>query len=207
MGKRGDGQVPETAAQRQQAQIHLERWNDFKTRIRPQIKMFSAETERMALPDSSARKEATAMATADTSAKFAGAQEKALTAETQAGGFGSARQKLGMVGMGDDLATSSGTAAVAADRAVDQAYVQRTSAVAGMGRGEKAQALDGFGTLANISARQAENDAQASLDDRAGNLGLAAKTVGIGLGGWMSQPNSPASEPDPRLGVRGARGY
>lgn len=205
MGKKSNG-VEETAAQRQQAQIHLERWNDFKTRIRPQIKMFAAETERMALPDSAARREASALATADTSAKFSGASQQALAAEAGAGGLGSSRQKLGIVGMGDDLATSSGTASVAADQAVDRNYVQRTQAVAGMGRGEKAQALQGFDQLATTSARQAENDAQASLDDRAGDLGLAAKTVGIGLDTWMSTPNTPESQPDPRYGVRGTRG-
>jgi hypothetical protein len=204
---KGKNEVQETAAQRQQAEIHLQRWNDFKMRVRPQIKMFAAETERMMAPDSRERKEATAMATADTSVKFAGAREKALAAETQAGGLGSSRQKLGVVGMGDDLATSSGTAAVAADRAVDQAYVQRTSAVAGMGRGEKSQAIDGFGQLASISAMQAENDAQASLEDRAGNAGLIAKTVGLGIGTWMNSPTTPGSQPDPRAGARGARGY
>src|SRR5258706_13088410 len=98
----------------------------------------------------------------DTAAAFAPVPEAAIANAANTGALGSSRQKLAIGTTGNDLATSAGMGAVAADQATDQAYVQGLGAVSALGRGEKASAINGLAQSAAISGEQARADAEAS---------------------------------------------
>lgn len=184
MGK-GSGDVQMTSQQRANLDIANQQIQDWRTRWSPVLKTFAKNTEAAFAPDSRERRHATSLAGADTSMRFAQAGEKLTKAAAATGSLGSARQKLGITGMGDDQATSAGFGAVQADQAVDDSYIAGEKAVTSLARGEKADTINALGRSANISAQQAEADANASLNERAGFAGLASKMVGTGAGLWL----------------------
>lgn len=202
-----DNSIQETPAQKAQYEIATAQLKDWRQRYLPVLKTYAAQTERAGLADSQERRHATAMTGTDTSAKFGQANDAALAQSTASGTLGSSRQKLGLTGMGDDQATSTGFGSVAADQAVDDSTVQGLKAVTSIARGEKADTMDAIGRNAAISGAQAANDAEMSLQNRIGNASLAGKIIGGAGGLWMGQAKTPGSLPDPRAGVRGQLGY
>jgi hypothetical protein len=109
--------------------------------------------------------------------------------------------------MGNDQATSAGLGAVAADQAVSDSTIQGLSAVAAIGRGEKATAVEGMQRAAQMSGAQAKADAENSLQSQIGDAGLAGKIVGTGAALWNPTASTDLAVRDPRAGVRGQRGY
>lgn len=183
MGKRKDQQ--ETEAERALAQVARQQMADFDTRWRPQQQRLAQTEVSAAAPGSFERRRAETMAKADTSAAFAGAREKLNTGAAVTGQFGSAKHKLGLVGLGDDQAISSGSSTVAADQAADSSMVAGLGAITALGRGEKATAIGGLERSAQMSAAQARDDAQRSLASRMGNAELAGTAAGVGAGLYM----------------------
>jgi hypothetical protein len=187
---KGGGQVKETSKERALADIGKQQLADFKQRWLPVQQKFAAQVTAAGGPDSFERRRATTMAGVDTSAKYGLAQQKLDQSAAAGGAFGSASHKLGVVGMGQDRATSAGLGAVAADQATDDQSIAGLNAVTALGRGEKATALGGMQQAAAISARQAQADADRSLQERAGNYQLAGSVVGLGTGLMAGQKPS-----------------
>lgn len=204
---KSSGGVEETPAQKVAQEIATKQLQDWRSRYLPVLKNYAANSERMGLADSRERRHATAMTGTDTSARFAQAGDKALAAASNTGTVGSSRQKLGLTGMANDQATSTGFGAAAADQAVTDASTQGLKTVTSIARGEKADTMDAIGRNAAISGAQANADAEASLQNRIGNASLAGKIIGQGAGLWMGQAKVPGSLEDPRAGVRGQLGY
>lgn len=192
----GNGQVEQTAQQRAKLNIANEQIQDWRTRWMPQLTNFSKTLDRAAAPDSYERRHATALAGTDTSVKFAQAQDKALGLASANGAVGSAKQKLGLTGMGSDEATSAALGSVAADQAVDDSTVQGYKGIAAIAKGEKADTLNAMGRQAALSGQQAAADAENSLNERAGYAGLAGKLVGTGTGLWMGGGGSQVTPQD-----------
>jgi hypothetical protein len=184
MGKKGDNQVQETSAQRANADVGAQQLADFHQRWQPFIKRFAANTEAAGAADSYQRRHATSLATTDTAAQFAGANQSATGMTAARGNLGTSGQKLAITGMGNDQATSAGLGAVAADQGVSDATIQGLGAVAAIGRGEKATAIEGMQRQAQISGAQAKADAQNSLESQMGDVGLAGKIIGTGAALW-----------------------
>lgn len=195
MGKKGDGQVQETAQQAAAAQIGAQQLQDWKQRWSPVLQRFAANTETAGMADSQQRRAATAKTGVDTSAQFGMANEKALGAAGATGTLGSAKQKLALTGMGNDQATSTAFGSVAADQAVDDSTVQGLKAVTSLARGEKADTIDAIGRNAAISGQQAAADAAASLEDKIGAAQFAGQAAGTGLGLWMGNRKAPGVLP------------
>lgn len=192
MGIGNSGKVEQTAQQKANLDIANQQINDWRTRWMPQLKNFSANLDRAYAPDSRERRHATSLAGTDVSARFAQATDKLNQVAANTGATGSSRQKLGIVGMGNNEATSAGFAATNADQAVDDSYVQGEKAVSSLARGEKADTINALGRSADISGRQAAYDADASLNEQAGYAGLAGKIVGTGAGLWMGRKPTPS---------------
>lgn len=174
-----------TAQQRANLEIGSQQMEDWRKRWLPQLTNFAANITKAAAPDSYERRHATSLATADTSARFAQAGDKALDAAAQTGSLGSAKQKLGVVDMGNDLASSAAHQSVQADQAVDDSTIAGLKAVTSLARGEKADTINALGRSAAISGEQARADAEASLAENAGYASLAGKLVGTGAGLWQ----------------------
>ena len=182
----------ESEQERALAGVAMQQLNDFEVRWRPQQARVAQQVVRSAAPGSFDRRRAETMAKADTTAAFAGARERLNKAAAAGGEFGSSGHKLGLTGMADDQAISSGTSAVAADQAADTGYVAGLNAITATGRGEKATALGGLEQNARVGAAQARADAERSFENRAGNAQLAAQMGGIGAGLYMG-----AAQPKP----------
>jgi hypothetical protein len=63
--------------------------------------------------------------------------------------------------------------------------------VTALGRGEKATAIDGMARSAAISSAQAQDDAERSFSNRAGNARIVGQLAGVGAGLYMGGPAAP----------------
>ena len=190
MGAKGDGVVPETAAQRAMADVAKQQMADWKQRWLPIQQRFARHAESEMQPGSWDRKRIVGAATTDNAARFGLAQQQLTNAAADSGTMGSSRQKLNTVGLGADQATATGLATVAADQAATDSGVAGLQMVNALGRGEKSLAVGldargrvtgGLARSAAISGAQAEADAQDALAGRIGNASLVGRAVGLGL--------------------------
>ncbi len=188
-----DGKVEETPQQRAMVELATNQMDDYERRWRPVQMQFAARTKSMGEAGSTARRAAAGAASAETTAQFTQARGGLEAALAGSGaGLSSGRAKAALIGLGDDEATSRGMGMAGADQAVDDAYVQALGALTAIGRGEKATAMNSMQQQANTSARVAQNDAQLSAANRAGNQQLVGTVAGLGLGaGLQKGPNIP----------------
>lgn len=184
----GVKETPQQAAMVQRAQQQLA---DYKQRWLPVQQKMAAQIQEMGEEDSGARMRAKGRAATETAARFSqaqGAVEKSLTNSGR--GPGSAAFNLGVTGMAQDAATSKGSGMMAADQAIDDAYVKGLGALTQLGRGEKATAMQGESQLAAMSGRQAMADAQMAAADRAATGQIIGYGMGAGLNAAMQTPQS-----------------
>lgn len=205
MGKSKDRQQ-ETERERALADVARQQLADFTDRWKPQQQRLARTVVEAGQPGSWQRRRGEAMTKADTSVAFAGAREQLNTGTAASGQTGTAAHKLALTGMDNDQATSSGLAAVAADQAADDTMISGLNAVTALGRGEKATAIDGMATSAAIGARQAQADAERSLNNRTGNARLVGQLAGVGAGLYMGGPAAadPGRVSGNRIGLDGA---
>lgn len=175
--------VPETAQQKALAEVAMKQMADYRKRWAPLQRQLAEQITSSSAPDSRERKQAGGKAATDSAVQFGGAQQELTNTVARATGLGSSRTKLAMSSLGDDEATSRALGLAGADQAVDDAYLQGLGAITAMGRGERANAVQGMSDIANRSGRQAAADARSSLSRRMGNAQLVGKVAGFGLAG------------------------
>ena len=187
----GNKGIQETPQQRAQVDHAVNLMADYKQRWLPVQKQLAAHIEQMGAPNSQARIAATGRASTDTAMQFDRAQggvEKSLA--NSGAGPGSAKFNLGVTGVAEDKAKSTGMGAVMSDQHVDDAYTQGLSALMATGRGERVQVGNALADQATASARQAQSDAEASLSQREGAGQLVGQFAGYGLQQAMKPPTS-----------------
>ena len=199
---KGAGQQQETSQQRAEVTVAKQQLADWNQRWAPRLKSFAADTTAAGLAGSQTRNHATALTGTDTSAAFAGANDKALQVASVGGAVGSSKQKLGIGEMGNDQATSTSFGSVAADQAVDDSTVQGLRAVTSIAKGEKAETINAIGRNAALSGMQASQDAQESLNNRMGEAGLVGKVLG-GAAGLYQARSQAANGTNDIAGVNG----
>lgn len=172
----------ETPQQRAMVQLALNKVQDYKKRWLPLQRNLAQHIAELAKPGSAARAAAKGVASTSTEAQFSQARTGLESKLAQTGGLGSGKAKLAIAGMGEDEASAMGAGLAGADQQVDEAYVQGLSTIMALGQGQQAGAIKGLTTQAALSGRQAQADAQASLEDRLGNVQLAGTLAGVGLG-------------------------
>jgi len=182
----------QTPQQKAMAEVAVQQLQDFRARRQPLQTQLADTIVKAGQRDSFERQRASGMATTDTAAQFGQAQEKLREGTEAAGLGGSAKQKLGIAGLGDDQAMSAGFGLANADQMIDEGYVQGLGNLMALGRGEKAQAMQGIGQMAQLSGQRAASDASMALAERAGQAQVAGQALGIG----MSQAFGP-SGPNP----------
>lgn len=193
MGKKDD-KVKETPQQKALAEVAMAQMADYKQRWLPVQRKLAESIRADGAPGSSARTQAAGRASTETAVRFGEARGGLEGALTDSGaGPNSSKFKLATAGLGDDEATSRGLGFVAADQAIDDAYLQGLGALTALGRGEKAQAMGGMQRVADMSGRQAAADAEMSAQKRAGNAQMVGQVAGFGLSQAM-QPQ-PAAAP------------
>lgn len=191
----GGNSVQETPAQRALAEHANNLMADYQKRWAPVQQRMIETTQTMGLEGSSVREAAAGRAGADVEARFGQAGQKLQAGLNATGaGVGSSKAKLAMGGLSLDKAAAKGQNISISDQAVTSAYMQGLSSIAAMGRGERAQVNTGLADQANMSARQAAQDADISLQNRMGNAQLAGQAVGLGFSQAM-KPNGTTSTP------------
>lgn len=206
MGKKSKG-VQETEKERALADVGRAQLADFQKRWLPVQQRFARNVVSANEPGSYERGRVATMAGVDTSVRFGQATDRLNQSAAQRGSFGSAGHRLGLTGMAEDRATSSGLGAVAADQSIDDQYVAGLSTVNALGRGEKSMALAGMNQAAALSARQASSDADRSLQNRMGNYQLAGTAIGIGAGLWGGGAGGGIGNTNDLSGVSGSNAY
>ncbi len=160
---------------------------DYKLRWLPLQRKLAEGVTRMGEADSQERRRAAGKSSTDSAIRFGEAKTGIESALTQnSGSIGSSKAKLGITGTGTDEATSRGLGFVAADQAIDDAYLQGLGMITAMGRGESSGALQGMGNVAQMASRQAASDADISAQRRAGNAKLGGQVAGFGLAGGFA---------------------
>lgn len=178
----GGGEVQETPAQQAMAEHARNLMQDYKQRWLPVQQNLSRQIQRMGAEGSAQRRQAAGMASADTEAKFAGA-ERGLGAKLTATGAtpGSSKANLAVAGLGLDKAASKAFGATISDQHIDEAYTRGLTALMQTGRGERATVGNSMAQQASMSGARAAQDAQLALDARAGRAELGANAVGMGM--------------------------
>lgn len=178
----GGNQVQETPAQLAMAEHARNLMDDYRQRWLPVQQNLAKQITSMGAPDSAQRKQAAGMANADTEAKFGRAQQGLESKLTATGALpGSSKSNLAIAGLGLDKATSKGFGTTISDQHIDDAYTKGLSALMQTGRGERAMVGNGLAQQADMSGRQAQQDADIALSNRAGRAELGATAVGMGM--------------------------
>jgi hypothetical protein len=183
-------EAKETPQQRAAAETAMAAMKDYRARWLPLQRQLAEDVRGMGSPDSAERRQAAGKATTDSAIRFGEAKGQVEGGLTAAGaGAGSGKFKAAVAGMGNDEATSRGLGMVAADQAIDDAYLQGLGQIAAMGKGERGGALQGMGDIARMSGQQAAQDAQLSGQRRAGNAQMVGQLAGFGLSGGFGSPS------------------
>lgn len=177
MGGGGGDQVQQTPQQKALLEYGVKKYADYQTRWAPTIRHMASVIEANHEPNSAARALTEGKAATDTKIAFAQARNKA---DAKLAGTGAS--PLATTGMGDDMGKALGLSAVVNDQQAEDAYISGLNTLTALGRGEKASFEGGLQQQAARSAVQAQADAQASLDERAGNAQLVGQVAGFGMG-------------------------
>lgn len=184
----GAGKVQETPAQKTAAQTALDYYAEYKRVYRPAQNKFIARTTQNYSAD---KTKALGAASNATDAAFGGADGKVVQALSGRGaGPGSGASTLAMADVAGDQAASRGLNLTSTRQAVEDKHQSDLATISQIGKGQAAQASQGFNTLAGLSERQAENDAQISANNAAGRAQLIGTLAGAGLR-YASAPAAP----------------
>lgn len=207
MGKKADD-PKETPQQRAFAEVAMAQMADYRKRWLPLQRQLAEDVKSAGKADSFERRQAAGKVATDNAVRFGEAKGAVESAMTGAGaGPGSSKFKLGVTGMGQDEAQSRGLGFVAADQAIDDAYLEGLGAIAAMGKGERTGAVRGMGDIAAMSGRQAAQDAEMAASKRAGNAQLVGQVAGFGMAGGFNhlgggaQPSTASFSNAPGAGV------
>ncbi len=186
----------ETPAQKALAEHSWNQLQDYKKRWLPVQQRLAQTIQDAGAEGSTERRAAAGRSSTDTAMAFdkaQGALEKSIS-NNVVGGVGSSRGKLGITGMSDDQAKSTGLGHVMSEQAIDDAYTQGLGALVSIGRGESAQVTNSMSSMAASSAAQARADAEASAANREGNAAMIGQVGGFGLQQGLKQlPNMNAN--------------
>lgn len=197
MNKPKGNTVKETPQQKALAEVAVAQLADYKARWLPIQQKLAENIVARGQPDSAERKMAAGKASTDSAVQFGLGKERVTDAVSNAsGGLNSGRAKMAITGTNTDEATSRGLGFVAADQAIDDAYLQGLGQLAAIGKGERAGAMASMGGIAASSGRQAAADAEMSANRRAGNAQLIGQVAGFGMsaaanGAFKPTPDTP----------------
>jgi hypothetical protein len=163
------------------AEVATAKMADWKKRWAPLMSKLREDVRSAGAIDSFERRQAAGKVATDNAVQFGDATAK-LQIGLASSGQGS-KIKGAITGVSNDQATSKGLGFVASDQAIDDAWTEGMGRIVSMGQGQSADAVEGFGQLAQRGAAQAAQDAQLTLQRRMGDAQLGAQAVGFGLAG------------------------
>ncbi|ELD4017367.1 hypothetical protein QI600_003196 [Salmonella enterica] len=179
MGKGGGGsnEIPETSQQRAQAEIARKQWDLYNQRLKPMENIFMAKVDK--LNDEDKYQNLAGVTNLGYQKQFGDVRHQAADQLAAAGvDPGSGKFQEAMNAISGEQATGQTDAINRVQSSQADKYIAGLQDVVALGSGQKADALQGYNSLAENSLRKAGMDAQSAYMRRQGNASL----VGAGLG-------------------------
>ncbi|ASD87162.1 hypothetical protein A3X38_16060 [Salmonella enterica subsp. enterica serovar Florida] len=176
-GGGGSGEIKETSQQRAQAEIARKQWDLYNQRLKPMENIFMAKVDK--LNDEDKYQNLAGVTNLGYQKQFGDVRHQAANQLTAAGidpGSGKFQETMNDISGEQAIGQTDATNRVQSSQA--DKYIAGLQDVVALGAGQKADALQGYNSLAENSLRKAGMDAQAAYMRRQGNASL----VGAGLG-------------------------
>ncbi|EBS2694793.1 hypothetical protein ZQ65_15175 [Salmonella enterica subsp. enterica serovar Newport] len=176
-GGGGSGEIKETSQQRAQAEIARKQWDLYNQRLKPMENIFMAKVDK--LNDEDKYQNLAGVTNLGYQKQFGDVRHQAANQLTAAGidpGSGKFQETMNDISGEQAIGQTDATNRVQSSQA--DKYIAGLQDVVALGAGQKADALQGYNSLAENSLRKAGMDAQSAYMRRQGNASL----VGAGLG-------------------------
>ncbi|ENU7738380.1 hypothetical protein ACE3YX_005071 [Salmonella enterica] len=212
MGKGGGGsnEIKETSQQKAQAEIAMKQWRLYSDRLKPMENIFMGKVDK--LNDGSKYQNLAGVTNLGYQKQFGDVRHLAANQLTAAGiDPGSGKFQETMNDISGEQAIGQIDATNRAQSSQADKYVAGLQDVVALGAGQKADALQGYNSLAENSLRKAGMDAQAAYMRRQGNASLVGAGMGA-LGGyamnkWGDKGGGGGSGAGPGTGANGLQHF
>ncbi|EKK3319514.1 hypothetical protein PMI54_004863 [Salmonella enterica] len=176
-GGGGSGEIKETSQQRAQAEIARKQWDLYNQRLKPMENIFMGKVDK--LNDGSKYQNLAGETNLGYQKQFGEAKQQ-VASQLASGGVDPSSGKFqgALRGLESDQTTGQVDTTNRAQTSQADKYIAGLQDVVALGSGQKADALQGYNSLAENSLQKAAADAQSAYARRQGNASL----VGAGLG-------------------------
>ncbi|EMD2987089.1 hypothetical protein VQZ33_004471 [Salmonella enterica] len=176
-GGGGSGEIKETSQQQAQAEIARKQWDLYNQRLKPMENIFMADVDK--LNDGSKYQDLAGVTNLGYQKQFSDVRSQAANQLTSAGiDPGSGKFREAMNNIAGEQATGQTDSTNRAQSSQADKYIAGLQDVVALGSGQKADALQGYNSLAENSLQKAAADAQSAYTRRQSNASL----IGAGLG-------------------------
>ncbi|HAF6262441.1 TPA: hypothetical protein G9F11_005161, partial [Salmonella enterica] len=176
-GGGGSGEIKETSQQQAQAEIARKQWDLYNQRLKPMENIFMAKVDK--LNDGSKYQNLAGVTNLGYQKQFGDVRHQTANQLASAGidpGSGKFQEAMNDIAGEQAIGQTDATNRVQSSQA--DKYIAGLQDVVALGSGQKADALQGYNSLAENSLQKAADDAQSAYARRQGNASL----VGAGLG-------------------------
>ncbi|EAW9081058.1 hypothetical protein AABH71_004905 [Salmonella enterica] len=181
-GGGGSGEIKETSQQKAQAEIAMKQWRLYNDKLKPKENIFMGKVDK--LNDEDKYQKLAGVTNLGYQKQFGEVRNQAADQLAAAGvDPGSGKFQGALNDISGEQAIGQIDAANRVQSSQADKYIAGLQDVVALGAGQKADALQGFNSLAENSLRKASMDAQAAYMRRQGNASLVGAGMGA-LGGY-----------------------
>ncbi|HGG6071348.1 TPA: hypothetical protein ACJG4U_002593 [Salmonella enterica subsp. diarizonae] len=202
-GGGGSGEIKETSQQKAQAEIAMKQWRLYSDKLKPMENIFMADVDKLNNKDK--YQNLAGVTNLGYQKQFGEVRHQAANQLAAAGvdpGSGKFQETMNDISGEQAIGQTDATNRVQSSQA--DKYIAGLQDVVALGAGQKADALQGYNSLAENSLRKAGMDAQATYMRRQGNASLVGAGMGA-LAGYASNKFG-GSNPVPKTAGTGANG-
>ncbi|EBM3221518.1 hypothetical protein M4F23_000099 [Salmonella enterica] len=202
-GGGGSGEIKETSQQKVQAEIAMKQWRLYSDKLKPMENIFMADVDKLNNKDK--YQNLAGVTNLGYQKQFGEVRHQAANQLAAAGvdpGSGKFQETMNDISGEQAIGQTDATNRVQSSQA--DKYIAGLQDVVALGAGQKADALQGYNSLAENSLRKAGMDAQAAYMRRQGNASLVGAGMGA-LAGYASNKFG-GSNPVPKTAGTGANG-
>lgn len=205
MGKGGSNEIKETEAQKALAEVTMKQWGIYQSDLKQYEDIFMDKVDD--LNEKEAFDDAAGTATLGTAHSFGEARE-GLSDSMAASGVDptSGKYQNTMHELETDQVLSQTDTTNRTQSSQQDKYVAGLKDVVSIGQGQKAEALEGYSSLASSSLNKAASDAQTKYNDKQAVLGLIG-TVGGAATAYGMNSTAAAKKISPTASVLQNKGY
>ncbi|ECO4847809.1 TPA: hypothetical protein H2A59_002386 [Salmonella enterica] len=202
-GGGGSGEIKETSQQKAQAEVAMKQWRLYNDKLKPMENIFIGKVDK--LNDEGKYQNLAGVTNLGYQKQFGEVRNQAAGQLASAGvdpGSGKFQETLNGIAEEQAIGQTDATNRVQSSQA--DKYVAGLQDVVALGSGQKADALQGFNSLAENSLRKAGNDAQAAYARRQGNASLVGAGMGALAGYASNKFGGAGGNPAPKTAGTGA---